>query len=79
METKKVKYIDPMEREVVGTKPGPEKPGLKYDPIYDRMTDVAPTQELLSNYAKEVVRYGEKPDMFYGGQKKREEPKFPSV
>lgn len=72
METKKVKYIDPMEREVVGTKPGPEKPGLKYDPIYDRMSEVAPTQK-LSNYAKAVVSYGEKPDMFYGGQKKRVE------
>lgn len=72
MEPKKLEYADPMTLEVVGTKPGPEKPGLSYDPIYDRMTEVAPTQK-LSNYAKEVVRYGETPDMLYGGQKKRVE------
>lgn len=75
MEAKKIlKYVDSMKLEVVGTEPKPEKPGVTYDPIYDRMTERAPSQggESLSNYTKKfLIDYGKSPDMGYGGRPKR--------
>lgn len=72
METKKLKYVDSMKLEVVGTEPKPEKPGLTYDPIYDRMTERAPSQGGgLGDYTKKLLNYEAGDSMFYGGQKKR--------
>ncbi len=72
METKKVKYVDSMKLEVVGTEPKPEKPGITYDPIYDRMTEKAPSQGGgISNYAKTLSSYVAGDSIFYGGRKKR--------
>lgn len=72
---KKARYVDEMDRLVVGAEPKPpQKVHTEYDPMYGFNVKHVPEPEVDDKYLKEEARYGESGAMFYGGVKKRTEP-----
>lgn len=78
METKKVKYSDPMTFEVVGTEPkSEESPYLlyfEYDPVYGNYTKRVPWPVVSKNYGKEQSELEKSSEKFLGGRTKSKDP-----